>query len=166
MFSDLFFLCRPGAIGTIVILPQSRVTCHSQVKEMKQILIVDDFEPGRLVLRERLEMQGYLCQEVEDGSEALRAMQTQHFDLVITDNQMPVMTGLQLLQCLAERPEDQRTPVIFTTGQLSEHLSNAAQTAGACAVLQKPYNDEELISEIARILKPQEWPSHIHGVRA
>jgi len=133
---------------------------------MKRILIVDDFEPGRLVLRERLEIQGYLCHEAENGAEALQSIQTKPFDLVITDNQMPVMTGLQFLQHLAERPEDQRPPVIFTTGQLSEHLSNAAEKAGACAVLQKPYNVQELISEISRILEPQEWPSHIHGVRA
>ena len=56
---------------------------------MKQILIVDDFEPGRLLLREKLEMQGYVCQEVENGLEALEILQTKHFDLVLTDNQMP-----------------------------------------------------------------------------
>ena len=120
---------------------------------MKQILIVDDFASGRHVLREWLERQGYACQEVEHGSEALRAIQIKHFDLVITDNQMPVMTGLQLLQRLAERPEGQRPPVIFLTGNLSEQLSNAAQKAGASAVMQKPYNDQELISEITRILE-------------
>ena len=120
---------------------------------MKQILIVDDFESGRHILREQLERQGYACQEVEHGSEALRAMQNERFDLVITDNQMPVMTGLQLLQSLAERPEGQRPPVILLTGNLSDQLCDAARKAGASAVLQKPYNDRELISEIARILE-------------
>ena len=122
---------------------------------MKQILLVDDFEPGRLVLRERLEKHGYACQEVKNGSEALKAIEKERFDLVITDNQMPVMTGLQMLQCLAERTEDQRPPVILTTGHPSNELSNAAQAAGACAVLQKPYKGQELLSEIARILEPQ-----------
>ena len=120
---------------------------------MKRILIVDDFEPGRAVLRERLEMQGYVCQEVGNGSEALKAIETKRFDLVITDNQMPVMTGLKLLQCLAERPNDQRPPAIFLTGHLSDPLAKAAQTAGACAVLGKPYNDQKLISEITRVME-------------
>ena len=120
---------------------------------MKQILIVDDYANGRQVLRERLEMQGYACQEVEDGSAALRAIQAKCFDLVITDNEMPVMTGIQLLQYLAERPEDQPPPVLFLTGHPSNELSNAAQAAGACAVLEKPYKDQELISEITRILE-------------
>ncbi|MDH5564713.1 MAG: response regulator [Nitrospirota bacterium] len=119
---------------------------------MKQILIVDDFEPGRLVLRERLEIQGYLCHEVENGAEALKAIQSKPFDLVITDNHMPVMTGLQMLQCLAERSDDQQPPVIMLTGLASNELSNSAHAAGACAVLEKPYNAQNLISEISRIL--------------
>ena len=120
---------------------------------MKRILIVDDFEPGRVVLRERLEIQGYACQEVENGSEALKAIETGHFDLIITDNQMPVMTGLEMLQCLAERPKDQRPPAILLTGRLSDPLSKAAQAAGARAVFGKPYKEQELISEITRILE-------------
>jgi len=120
---------------------------------MKRILLVDDFEPGRLVLRERLELEGYACQEVENGSEALKAIETELFDLVITDNQMPVMTGLEMLQCLAERPKDQRPPAILLTGHLSDPLSKAAQAAGARAVLGKPYKEQELLSEISRILE-------------
>ncbi len=131
-------------------------TCQVQLTERKgwkRILLVDDFEPGRLVLRERLEMQGYVCQEAENGSEALKAIETERFDLVITDNTMPIMTGLQMVQCLAERPEDQRPPVIFLTGHLSDQLAKAAQAAGACAVLQKPYKDQDLLTEITRVLE-------------
>jgi len=100
-------------------------------------------------------MYGFACQEVENGAEALKAIQTKPFDLVITDNHMPVMTGLQMLQCLAEWPDDQQLPVIMLTGHPSNELSNAAQAAGAFAVLEKPYNTQELISEISRILEPR-----------
>ena len=122
---------------------------------MKRILIVDDYETGRLALRLRLEMRGYTCQEVENGSAALRAIQTHHFDLVITDHEMPMMTGLELLQHLGKTQECQQPPVIFVTGHLTDDLREAAQRAGACAVLAKPYDDQELMIEIARILKPQ-----------
>ena len=108
------------------------------------------------MLREKLEMYGFACQEVENGSEALDAIETDRFDLVITDNQMPVMTGLEFLQSLAERPEDQRPPAIFLTGQLSDPLVEAAQTAGARTVLQKPYKDQELISEITRVIESRQ----------
>ena len=123
------------------------------MKNMKHILIVDDFPSGREVLREKLELQGYACQEVENGSAALKAIETKRFDLIITDNQMPVMTGLEFLQCLAEKPKDQRPPAIFLTGRLSDQLAKAAQAAGAWAVMQKPYKDQELIAEITQILE-------------
>jgi len=119
---------------------------------MKQILIVDDFEPVRLVLREKLEMQGYACQEVANGLEALDALQTTHFDLVITDNKMPIMTGLELVQSLAKQPSEQRPPIILLTGNPSHHLYCEARQAGALGVFKKPYEDRELFSEISSIL--------------
>lgn len=119
---------------------------------MKQILLVDDYASGRQVLREKLEMQGYVCQEVEDGAEALKAIQGQRFDLVITDNQMPVMTGLELLQSLAKKPRNLRLPIILLTGNLTEPLHQAAKIAGASAVFKKPVKDQELLSAITRIL--------------
>jgi len=134
-------------MGKVHLLPKMRHHNSSSINvsggienvaRMKRILIVDDFEPGRVVLREKLEMYGFACQEVENGCEALKAIETDRFDLVITDNQMPVMTGLQFLQCLAERPKDQRPPAIFLTGRLSDQLAQAAQTAGAWTVMQKP----------------------------
>ena len=119
---------------------------------MARILIVDDYASGRQVLRERLEILGYACQEVEHGAEALEAMQTNHFDLVITDNEMPVMTGLQLLRRLSEMREGQQPPVIFLTGNSSDELLNAAREAGACLVINKPYKHQEILSEISRLL--------------
>ena len=120
---------------------------------MSRILIVDDYASGRQVLRERLEILGYTCQEVEHGAEALEAMQTSHFDLVITDNEMPVMSGLQLLQRLAEEKEHQHPPVIFLTGNSSDELHNAAREAGACLVMNKPYRGQELLFAVSRLLK-------------
>jgi CheY-like chemotaxis protein len=98
-------------------------------------------------------MQGYVCQGVGNGSEALKAIKADHFDLVISDNQMPVMTGLQMLQCLAERPEDQRPPVIVLTGHFTDELHTEALKTGACAVLQKPYKNQDLLAEITRVLE-------------
>ncbi len=120
---------------------------------MKRILIVDDFEPGRRVLREKLEMRGYACQEVENGLEALETLQTTHFDLVITDNKMPIMTGLELVQSLAKQPSEQRPPIIILTGNPSHDLNSEARQAGALGIFKKPYEDQELFSEITSILK-------------
>ncbi len=98
---------------------------------MKHILLVDDYQTGRQMLREWLEIQGYACQEVGNGLEALEILESKDFDLVITDNKMPIMTGLELIQSLARKPPEQRTPIILLTGQLSLDLYNQAQQAGA-----------------------------------
>lgn len=136
-------------------MPQYKESREEEKRGHKQqILIVDDYESGRHVLRARLEMLGYYCQEAGNGEEALNAIQSEYFDLVITDHNMPVMTGLELLQCLAERPETQRMPVIFVTGQLSNDLRDAALRAGALAILEKPYEDEELMRAITGIFNP------------
>jgi CheY-like chemotaxis protein len=119
---------------------------------MNRILIVDDFQPARIVLREKLEMRGYACQEAANGLEALETLQTTHFDLVITDNKMPIMTGLELVQSLTKQPSEQRPPIILVTGHPSHHLYSEARQAGVLGVFKKPYEDRELFSEISGIL--------------
>jgi CheY-like chemotaxis protein len=121
--------------------------------DKKRILIVDDFKPGRVVLREKLEMQGYACQEEENGLAALQTLQTKPFDLVITDNKMPVMTGLELIQALATQPIEQGPPIILLTGHPSHLLYSEARQAGVLGVFKKPYEDRELFSEISSILQ-------------
>ena len=120
---------------------------------MKRILIVDDFAPGRIVLREKLKIQGHTCQEVCNGSEALRAIRLKAFDLVITDNKMPVMTGLEFIQTLVKQLPTQHPPVILLTGNPSRTLFEEAQQAGARGIFKKPYDEQELFSEINYILE-------------
>ncbi len=122
---------------------------------MKRILVVDDFEPGRVVLRKRLESQGYACQEAANGLEAKETLQITHFDLVITDNKMPIMTGLELIQALAKQPIHQRPPIILLTGNPSHLLFSEAQKAGVAGIFSKPYEARKLFSEIEKILEPR-----------
>ena len=123
---------------------------------MKRILIVDDFEAGRLVLRKLLELKGYACQEAGNGLEALETLQTKKFDLVITDNKMPEMTGLELIQSLAQRPKDQRPTIILLTGHPSQEVYHEAQRADVWAIFKKPYDFQELFLKISSALDYRE----------
>lgn len=123
---------------------------------MKRILIVDDFEAGRLVLRERLELEGYACQEVENGLEALETLQAKKFDLVITDNKMPKMTGLELIQSLAQLPKDQRPAIILLTGHPTHEVYQEARRAKVYATFKKPYDFQELFLKITSALDYRE----------
>ena len=65
---------------------------------LKKILLVDDDEIARSFLREILEHNGYTCEEAGNGAVALTMLHENDYGLVITDHEMPIMTGLELLE--------------------------------------------------------------------
>jgi two-component system response regulator AtoC len=80
---------------------------------MKRMLVVDDEPKMRRVLEFMLRSMGHEFDQASDGKEALAAVESGHFDLVITDLRMPRMDGLELLRELRKRGDD--VPVIVLT---------------------------------------------------
>jgi CheY-like chemotaxis protein len=68
---------------------------------------------------------------------------------------MPVMTGLEMIQSLANNSNDQQPPIILLTGNPSNNLCSEARKAGVQAVFPKPYDERDLSLEITRILEPR-----------
>ncbi len=118
---------------------------------MKRVLLVDDEAAVRRTLRVILESQGYACEEAEHGAAALTWLEKEHFDLVVTNNRMPVLGGVEFLERLATKP-DPKPPVIFFAGDISEAEKERALKAGARAVLEKPPIFREIISAVAEAL--------------
>ena len=113
---------------------------------MKRILLVDDHLMAREALKLFLETQGYLVEEAENGAEGLARIEQGHsFDLVISDNQMPVMTGMEFIQRLAQRSYLSTHHLILYTGNLTPELEQQARVLGVSAVLSKPYNFSQLV---------------------
>jgi len=116
---------------------------------MKRILLVDDHQLAREALKLLLEKEGYLVEEAEDGAAGLARIEEGHsFDLVISDNQMPVMTGMEFIQQLSQRSYSSTHPVILYTGNLTPELEQQAVDLGVFAVLSKPYNFSQLLASI------------------
>jgi len=126
-------------------------TKTNEERVMGHVLIVDDEAAVRSTLRAVLESQGYTCDEAEDGAIALAYIEKHHCDLVITDNRMPTLSGLDFLRRLAAKP-DPKPPVIFFTGDISDTEMEAAIKSGARAVLQKPPNFGEIVSAVKQAL--------------
>lgn len=120
----------------------------------KRILIIDDDTLTRGLLRMLFESDGFQCEEAEDGAVALDRLDRGTFDLVITDHQMPGVTGLELLQRLILKYHTAGPPIIFLTGNLSRTLKEDAYRSGASAVLAKPYNLHELRTIAHSLLDP------------
>ncbi len=102
----------------------------------KRILVVDDQESMRQMLSDLLELMGHEPRAVEGGESALRDLRAQGADLVITDLNMPVMNGMELMkQIKAEFPG---TPVIIITGYGSFHTEKQVLSNGADGYIPKP----------------------------
>ena len=113
---------------------------------MKHILLVDDHQMAREALKQFLEAQGYSIEEAENGAIGLALIQQgKSFDLVISDNQMPVMTGVEFIQRLAQQSYISTHPLILYSGQLTPELEQQVRALGVYAVLQKPYNLQDLL---------------------
>ena len=109
----------------------------------RRVLIVDDDEDIRKALIDSLTLRGYHCVAADHGASALRYLDSERFHLVITDYQMPIMDGIQLLEALMIRPT-QPPPVILLSGSMSQEVHRRAFELGAYAVALKPIASQEL----------------------
>ena len=121
---------------------------------MKRILLVDDVPAVRLSIRAALEAVGYQVQEAGDGREALDLLDSQAVDLIVTDLWMPNLDGVELLKRL--RATNANIKVIAISGggmrKPIDVSAALAQTWGADAVLYKPFDNDDLVAEIRRLL--------------
>jgi DNA-binding NtrC family response regulator len=106
------------------------------MEDKRRILVVDDQESMRTLLRDMLEVIGYEVTVAEGGDEALRLMQAGAFDLVLTDLNMPSMDGTALLRAIKSvNPE---LPVVIITGYGTYHTEKRVMREGANGYISKP----------------------------
>jgi two-component system chemotaxis response regulator CheY len=118
-----------------------------------RILTVDDSAAMRQMVEVTLTSAGYAVEKAADGREALALAQTQSFDLVITDVNMPNMDGITFVRGLRELPAYRFIPVLVLTTERSDELKNEGRQAGATGWIMKPFNPERLIATVAKVLK-------------
>ncbi len=118
--------------------------------ELIRILIVDDEPKNLVVLETVLDVPGYQLVKAASGDEALLALVTQEFALLILDIRMPGMTGFELAQIIKARKRTSRVPIIFLTAYYNEdqHVLEG-YGSGAVDYLHKPVNPGILRSKVA-----------------
>ena len=120
-------------------------------KEQKRLLIVDD-EPGiRDVLKDVLTTTGYLVDTAANGVEAVRCIDNQQFDLIISDLCMPEMDGETLYKSIRERDKTMAGRMIFVTGDTVSSKSRQFLESSGSRWLSKPFNIrdvEDLVGEM------------------
>lgn len=121
-------------------------------KKMK-ILIVDDFATMRKVIRNLLKQVGYEnITEAENGAAAIRVLKSQKIDFIISDWNMPVMNGLDLLKFVRADAEVGKTPFLMVTAEALKENIIMAVKAGVSNYIVKPFSAEVLNEKIEKIL--------------
>ena len=119
-----------------------------------RILIVDDNAALRLLSRHYLEQAGIPSESIEearDGREALRRIDASPPDLILSDWNMPGLSGIDLLETLARRGSS--IPLFLVSTELTPAMRDRAAAAGARGFVTKPFTRESLISALAGLLR-------------
>ena len=125
----------------------------STPNEMK-FLVVDDFSTMRRIVRGLLKESGCMnVEEAEDGSVALQMLRNGKFDFVVSDINMPVMNGFELLSAIKKDPSLKHLPVLMVTAEArKEDIVKAAQE-GAAGYIVKPFTKATLEEKVQKIIQ-------------
>ncbi len=116
-----------------------------------KLLIVDDEDTLRLLVRSELEQRGYDVDEADNGETALEKMEINRFELVILDIRMPGIDGMEVLKRIREKNLAEK--VIMLTGVDELKIARDSLQFGANDFLTKPYEIRTLLACIDRVLK-------------
>ena len=117
---------------------------------MIRILLAEDDESMRVYLARALERTGYHVVAVDNGAAAIPLLESEPFDLLLTDIVMPEMDGIELAQKAAEIAPDIR--VMFITGFAAVALNPDSTAPKHAKVLSKPFHLRDLVNEVGKML--------------
>jgi CheY-like chemotaxis protein len=117
------------------------------------VLIADDFEEHRLLMRQALEKRGHLVAEAKDGQETIETALREHPNLILLDLALPVLDGLSVARKLREMVDMRGAVIIAVTAYDTYGMREAAIEAGCNEYIAKPVELEELTIMIDRLLE-------------
>ncbi len=117
-----------------------------------KILVVDDFSTMRRIVRNLLKELGYTnVDEAEDGVVAMQRLRGNNFQFVITDWNMPNMTGIELLKVIRADPSLKHLPVLMITAEARKENIIEAAKSGASGYIVKPFTAGTLEEKLGKI---------------
>jgi two-component system chemotaxis response regulator CheY len=119
------------------------------------VLIVDDSTPMRAIIKKVISASGFDMGrffEAADGREALKVLEQEWLDLVLTDYNMPDMNGLELLEEMKKDDALKSIPVIMITTEGSEKRIEKFMEKGALDYIKKPFTPEEIKQKLKRVM--------------
>jgi two-component system cell cycle response regulator DivK len=118
----------------------------------KRILVVEDQEDNRQILRDLLGNAGYELTEAENGEEAIAAVAKRRPDLILMDIQLPVMDGYEATRRIRTNPDLKSVPIIAVTSYALTGDEDKAIAAGCNGYVSKPYSPRDLLAKVRSYL--------------
>ena len=118
----------------------------------KCILVVEDHEDNRQILRDLLASAGYEMIEAENGEDGVAAAAAHHPDLILMDIQLPILDGYEATRRIKSDPALKAIPIIVVTSYALSGDEDKARLAGCDAYVAKPYSPRLLLARIREFL--------------
>lgn len=115
-------------------------------------LIVDDSLSIRKYISSLLMQKGYITDTARNGYEALELLNKQEFDIMVTDLEMPKLSGYELIETVRYDQRFNQFPIIVLTGRAGENFRQLTQELGADAYIVKPFKDRELFEQLEKFI--------------
>jgi len=119
----------------------------------KRILVVEDQEDNRRILRDLLASIGYETVEAENGEDGIAAAAAERPDLILMDIQLPFLDGYEATRRIKADPELRTIPIIVVTSYALSGDEEKARAAGCDAYITKPYSPRQLLTIIREYLR-------------
>ena len=148
---DLGELLSAQKSGQVQIM-RSRENTLAKVSHLTKILIVDDSLSVRKSLSQLIQDAGYEALLARDGIEAMEIMQKTKPNLILTDLEMPRMTGLELTSHIRANPDNDLLPIMMITSRTMAKHKEQAKKVGVNEYITKPFSEDDLISKIGEAL--------------
>ena len=115
------------------------------------VLLVEDYEDTRLMMRQQLELGGFRVVEASDGREAVERAEKQRPAVILMDLNMPVLDGFTAALRIREREETRGVPIVALTAYDTSEFRAAARAVGCSEYLPKPVAFDQLLSLVSRL---------------
>jgi two-component system, cell cycle response regulator DivK len=118
----------------------------------KRILVVEDHEDNRQILRDLLASAGYEMLEADNGEDGVAAAAAEQPDLILMDIQLPILDGYEATRQIKANPALKDIPIIVVTSYALSGDEDKARAAGCDAYIAKPYSPRQLLARIRDFL--------------
>ena len=117
------------------------------------VLVVEDFEDNRFMMRRLLEMSGYRVVEAVNGNQAVEMAESESPDIILMDLSLPLLDGLAATRRIRERNGSGRVPIVAVSAHDSADFHAEALAAGCNEYVTKPIDFDQLVQLLDRLLK-------------